>query len=86
MRKLDGWHKAPEYLTDFNGLKYERRNIRDNGDLGIFNERYTCNGCKYTLRSRPDGSSWGDGIPLTTIKECKEYAEKHFLDIVEESV
>ncbi len=86
MRKLDGWDNAPEHLTYFNGLKYERRNLEDNGDLGMFKERYLCNGCKYSLRKRPDGDGWGFGIPFTTIKECIEHADKYFLNKVEEIV
>lgn len=58
MKKVDGWDKSPQYLTDFNGSKYERRNSEDNGDIGIFVERYNFNGCKYTLRKRPDGWYW----------------------------
>jgi hypothetical protein len=86
MNKFDRWEKCARYLTDFNGSKFQCRNSDDNGDIGIFFEKYSCNGLKYTLRKRFDGDSWGHGIPFKTIKECKEYSEKYFLNKVEESV
>jgi len=78
---MNGWTKAPVYLTQFNGLKYERRNLDNTGDIGIFNERYSFNGCKWTVRKRPDGDSWGHGIPLPTMRACREHAEKYFLKV-----
>jgi len=86
MKQFDGWKKSEKHLTYFNGCKYERRNLEGNGDIGIFLERYNVNGCKYTLRKRPDGDSWGHGIRFSTIKECKVHADKYFLNKVEESV
>ena len=83
MNGMEGWSKVSRCLTEFNGLKYDRRNSDNTGDIGIFNERYSYQGCKWSLRKRRDGDCWGHGIPLSSMKACKEYAEKYFLKVKE---
>jgi hypothetical protein len=79
------WKKALEVVTRFNGLKLECRNKENNGDIGIFKEKYTVIGCKYTLRQRPDGAlNWDSGLRFKSMKECKVMAEiKYFPDVPE---
>ena len=83
MKVMEGWNKAPRHLTEFNGLKYERRNLDNTGDIGIFKERHCYMGCGWSVRKRPDGDCWDWGIHLSSMKACKEYAEKYFLNVKE---
>lgn len=83
MNVMEVWNKADVSLTQFNGLKYIRRNSDNTGDIGIFKERHSYMGCNWSVRKRRDGDCWGHGIPLSSMKACKEYAEKYFLKVEE---
>lgn len=80
---MDGWNKVARHLTEFNGLKYDRRNLDNTGDIGIFKELHSLMGCGWSVRKRRDGDSWDWGIHLSSMKACREHAEKYFLKVKE---
>ena len=72
MRK---WNKADAGMRKFNGLALSCRNAADDGDIGIFCERYSYNGKRWAIRKRPDGDSWNFPYPFKTQKDAKEFVE-----------
>ena len=65
------WTKAPQYLTDFNGLKQEA-NLPDGSTLGIFKEKHPTG---WTYRRRIPGDCWGHGYSWDTKREAVKAAE-----------
>jgi len=81
MSTNDGWKRVSSGLSKFNGLKYQRRNREDNGDVGIFEEIHAIMSLKYSVRKSLDSEEdWNIGIRFGTIEECKAFAEKHYFN------
>ncbi|MHC4180232.1 MAG: hypothetical protein ACYSWU_22230 [Planctomycetota bacterium] len=74
------WNKAPRFLTDFNGLKCSL--VIGNTEWGVFSERYSYQGCKWTTRQRPLDEHgepldcWGHGTPFATKREAVDHIER----------
>lgn len=72
------WQKTTKSLQYFNGCM--QTVIVGDKELGVFKERYSCQGMKWRIRSRPmkDGKvidSWSVGTPFYTKKEAVTFVE-----------
>lgn len=76
------WTKAPRHMTEFNGLKCSV--VIGKMEWGVFAERYSFLGCKWSVRQRPvDGKGealncWGQGIPFETKREAVAVVENAY--------
>ena len=74
------WTKAPQCLTDFNGLRCSVK--VGSREFGVFKERHSTQGCTWSLRSRPlDASgeatdSWNYGQGFESMTAAKAWAKQ----------